>query len=117
MEKRIKQRGEELKRKEGLKTGGREEGDRRGGESEEEEEVMNDTRLSKINPLKYVFSTCILAIHKISVYMFSLGISEELEKVSCKHELHDDVDWVIIYTPTQYLHNVLMVEVTVWEGG
>lgn len=49
--------------------------------------------------------------------MFSLGISEELEKVSCKHELHDDVDWVIIYTHTQYLHNVLMVEVTVWEGG
>ena len=49
--------------------------------------------------------------------MFSLGISEELEKVSCKHELHDDVDWVIVHTHTQHLHNVLMVEVTVWEGG
>ena len=65
-----------------------------------------------MNPLKYVFSTCILAIHNISVYMFSLGISEELEKVSCKHELHDDVDWVIIHTHGQDLHNVLMVEVT-----
>ena len=49
--------------------------------------------------------------------MFSLGISEELEKVSCKHELHDDVDWVIVHTHAQHLHNVLMVEVTVWEGG
>ena len=49
--------------------------------------------------------------------MFSLGVSEELEKVSCKHKLHDDVDWVIVHTHSQHLHNVLMVEVTTCGEG
>ena len=49
--------------------------------------------------------------------MFSLGVSEELEKVSCKHKLHDDVDWVIVHTHSQHLHNVLMVEVTACGEG
>lgn len=49
--------------------------------------------------------------------MFSLGISEELEKVSCKHKLHDDEDGVIVHTHSQHLHNVLMVKVTVCGEG
>ena len=70
-----------------------------------------------LNLLEYAFSTCSLAIDDISVYMFSLGISEELEKVSCKHKLHDDEDGVIVHTHSQHLHNVLMVKVTVCGEG
>ena len=46
-------------------------------------------------------------------YVVSLCLSEEFEEVPCRHELHDDVDRVIVHTHPQHLHNVGVVEVTV----
>ena len=46
-------------------------------------------------------------------YVISLCLSEEFEEVPCRHELHDDVDRVVVQTHSQHLHNVRVVEVTV----
>ena len=45
--------------------------------------------------------------------MFSPGISKEVQEISSWHELHDDIDWVIVHTYTQHFHNVGVVEVAV----
>ncbi len=48
--------------------------------------------------------------------MVSLGLPKELEQVTTWHELHDDIDWIVVQAHSQYLHNVRMVEVAVREG-
>ena len=51
-------------------------------------------------------------------HMLSPGITEELEEVSSRHQLHDDVYWIILKAQSQDLHYVLMIEVTMeWEWG
>ena len=45
-------------------------------------------------------------------YVVSLCLSEELEQVSPRHELHDNIHRVIVQTHTQYLHDIRVVEVT-----
>ena len=46
--------------------------------------------------------------------MFSLGVPKEAQEISSRHELHDDIDWVVVHTYAQHLHNVGMVEVAVF---
>lgn len=51
-------------------------------------------------------------------YMVHFCLAEEFEKVPSRHELHDDVHWVVVHTHTKNLDNVWVIEVTVeGEGG
>jgi hypothetical protein len=49
--------------------------------------------------------------------MVHFCFSEELEQVSSGHELHDDVDRIVVDTHSQYLHDVGVVEVSTGRGG
>lgn len=48
--------------------------------------------------------------------MVHLCFSEELQQISARHELHDDVHGIVVHTHSQHLHNVGVVKVPVgWE--
>ncbi len=49
--------------------------------------------------------------------VISLGLPEELEQIPSWHELHDDVDRVIIQTHAQYFDDVRMVEISARREG
>ena len=42
--------------------------------------------------------------------MISLGVSEELEQVARRHQLHDDVDGVVVDAHTEHFDDVLVVK-------
>ena len=46
---------------------------------------------------------------------FSSSLAKELQQIPSWHQLHDYIHWLIVYTHTQYLDNILMVEITKME--
>ena len=63
--------------------------------------------------------SCHANVHLIRNYvssdshMIHFSFSEELEQISTRHELQDDVDGVIVHTHTQHLQNVGVLKVPV----
>ena len=48
-------------------------------------------------------------------YIVCLSFSEVTKQISSWHELHDDVERIVVYTYTEHLDDVLVVEITMRE--
>ena len=47
-----------------------------------------------------------------SAHVVSLGFSEVAEQVSSGHQLHDDVEWVVVDAYAEHFDDILVIEIT-----